>query len=349
MINPEPGHDGADAPKVLVCGGNRGRWHWKDRAHEEPITNGIEAWVFALRGEYLQGIELRAEDLDRYDLIVLNLNFGYLPHYRRVLGAAPSRRARLVGLYEGDLAELHDGWKEWRDVADRCDLIIAINGHGVSALEALTKTPVSFIGIPYPVDGTRAFSVPVAGRSREIFLCAPLLRRPLDYIAAETLGLPMYAFEKTFSRRLPELLEHRSFDKRRYVNRAERRYDNPALSILPNTHLKGFFDRAARSILWMNLDTRYTWGRYVLDAAALAMPIITTRETWHGIALFPDLLVDSPYDIAGARRLAARLLEDDAFYRDVTERASAGLDWYRPEATVKRLREVLLERGIAIG
>ena len=330
---------GASAPRALVCGGNPGRWSWRDRAHEESTMNGVEAWVFALRADYIDGGELRRSDLDSHDLVVLNLNFDRLPHYLRMLEGGASRRARVVGLYEGDLAMLHDQWKGWSRVADRCDLIIAINGHGVSFLQSLTSTPVRFIGIPYPVDGVAAHRVPFADRRREIYLCAPPLRRPLDYLAVRHLRMPMFAYERSFSRRLPELLEHRSLDKLRYVRRAERLYGDALLSVHPATHLPGFFEQAARALFWVNLDTRYTWGRYVLDAAALAMPVITTRETWHGPRLFPDLVVESPYDMAGARALAERLLDDPDFYADVARRAVGALDWYRPEATVRRLWE----------
>jgi hypothetical protein len=304
--------------------------------------NGVEAWVFALRADYINGSELRAADLDLHDLVILNLNFDRLSHYLRVLGeSGMKRRARIVGLYEGDLAMLHDRWKEWSRVADRCDLIIAINGHGVSLLRSLTSAPVGFVGIPYPVDGIAAYRAPIAERRREIHLCAPPLARPLDYLAVRDLRLPMYAYERSFSRRVSELVEHRSLDKLHYVRRAGKLYDDPLLTIHPITHLPGFFEHASRSLLWVNLDTRYTWGRYVLDAAALAMPVITTRETWHGPQLFPDLVVDSPYDIAGAGALAGRLLGDPAFYASVADRAAAALDWYRPEATVGRLWRAL--------
>jgi hypothetical protein len=323
--------------EVLVCGGNRGAWRWSDRAHEEIFTNGIEAWVFALRGEYRPGSEFRSSDLDRYDLIILNLNLETLDHYERELKGGSSRRAKVAGLYEGDLAALNASWRSWSRVADLCDLVIAINAHGLSFLQSLTSSPVRFIGIPYPVDGIRSYHVPYEERERAILLCAPPLARPLDYLAARPTGLPMYAYEESFSRRPRDLVKHRSFDKERYIRRAAGLYDDASLTILAKTNFAEFFRRASRSLLWMNLDPRYTWARYVLDAAALGIPIITTRETWHASHLFPDLVVDTPYDIAGATALAQRLLNDEEFYRSTTEQALAGLVWYK-EAT-ERLRD----------
>jgi hypothetical protein len=336
----DPSPQGATV-QAIVAGGSPGAWNWKQLAHDAATMNGIEAWVFALQGDYKRGTDLMPDDLDRYDLAVVNMNFGYLPHYRQALATGRQRRAKLVGLFEGDLAQLEKQWKEWGEVADCCDLIISINDFGTSFLQALTSTPVSYIGIPFPVDGIRSLTVPIEERHREIFLCASPLTRSNDYVAAQRLGLPMLAYEKSFSRRWREVMQHRSLDKMRYIKRARDHYNNPRLTILARTHLRGYLERVARSLIWMDLDTRYTWGRFVLDAAALGIPIITTPNTWHGPRIFPELTVESPYDARGAHDIATRLLDDPAFYRQVVEQASAGMDWYRPEQTVERLMKEL--------
>lgn len=327
--------------RSLVCGGHPGAWRWSDRADEEGFANGVEAWVYALRGEYRQWGLLRAEDLASYDLIILNTNPEALPHYRRLLGSTTNRKAKVAALYEGELALMHHSWKQWKEVADMCDMVIGINAHGIGLLQALTTVPVHYVGIPYPVDGMHKYSIPLEKRRREIFLCAFLLTRSLNYLAARQAGLPMISYERTFPRRLRELIRHRSIDKFRYVRRAKELYADPQLTVLPEDNLRGFFERAAQSLIWMNLDMRYTWGRYVLDAAALGIPIITTNETGHATHLFPDIVVETPYDIEGAGLMARRLLEEPAFYAGVVARAWRGLDWYRPEATVARLNEAL--------
>lgn len=329
--------------KALLLGGNRQAWSWNERLHEEGVTNGIEAWVHALRGDYRQGKTFRAEDLERYDLVILNLGISQLERYQSVLSNRATNRTKVVALHEGGLAELHQPWRPWSQVADLCDLVIAINGHGVSFMQALTSTPVVFIGIPYPVDGIRGYSVAIEERRHEVLLCAPPLVRPLDYLAARPLGLPMYAYESTIRRNVRDVWAHRTLNKEFYLNRARGLYADPNLEVLPQTGLVGFLEKAARTKLWMNLDTRYTWGRYVLDAAALGVPVITTRETWHGDILFPELVVSSPYDIDGATQLARRLLNDPEFYREVVEYAARGLDPYRPEVATERLMAELSE------
>src|SRR6476646_10516385 len=85
-------------PSSLILGGSRASWNWKEREGDEATMNGIEAWAFALRGNYKPGIELEAKDFEEYDLIVVNLNFGFLPHYQRLLSMTRTHRARIIGL-----------------------------------------------------------------------------------------------------------------------------------------------------------------------------------------------------------------------------------------------------------
>lgn len=328
--------------RALVSTNQRTSWHSRDRPRDAAFVNGVEAWVYAMRGEFRGVHQLTRATFREFDLVMVNLDFMCIDQLDRVVPPKSERSATVVALFEGELAWLRTYWPEWRRVADRCDLVIAINRYGVSTLEELTSTPVSYIGIPYPVDGVRGYSVPIEQRTREILLCAHLLERtPLDYLAAHTLGIPMYGHVNSFKRTIPNMLRHRSLDGRMYIKRARGLYNDAALTVAPQVSLNDFLARGARSLLWMNLETRYTWGRYVIDAAALGIPIVTTRETGHGPVLFPDLTVDSPYDVAAARVLAARLLEDDAFYRSTIEHAWNNIDWYRPERAVERLTAAL--------
>ncbi len=322
--------------RALVVGGNRQAWKLSDRPGDADVVSGIESWVYALKGEYMWGGRLRSEHLARFDTIILNLNPELLLRYERLLQVSGAR-GRVIGLYEGGLADLHSQWRRWSRVADRCDLVVAINGHGLSFLRSLTTTRVEHVGIPYPVEGVRRYRTPVEERQTEIHLCSPLLSRPLDYLAARPLGVAMIGYEKTFARRVHEIRRHRSLDPGLYTTRAKEVYDDPLLEVLMETTPQRYLERAGRARVWMNLDTRYTWGRNVLDGAALGVPVISTRETWHATSLFPDLVVNSPYDIDGATALAARLLSDDRFYLDVVTRAEAAVEEYSPERVLSRL------------
>ena len=46
----------------------------KEKRSEAATTNGIEAWVFALDGDYAEGPTVRASVLEGYDIVIANTN-----------------------------------------------------------------------------------------------------------------------------------------------------------------------------------------------------------------------------------------------------------------------------------
>lgn len=328
-------------PKTLVCANNSGSWNWLDRAGDEKTMNGIESWVYAFRGRYKHASMLAPKDLEENDLVILNLDYPLLAHYSSVLEKCGDARARVVGLFEASLDRVHPFRTQWSQVADQCDLVVAINEFGLDYLSGMTSSPVALVGLPYPVDGMRELAIPKDERERALLLCGWLLDRSTDYDAVKGLGLPVVGYERTFKRTFRRALQRRAADRNRWVVRAREVYNDPGLEVRLQTGLAEYFRYVRKLFVWVNLDARYTWARYVLDAAALGIPIITTENTWQGPRLFPDLVVQSPYDVKGAEALARRLTEDADFYESVVVQASAQLDWYRPEATVQRLYEAL--------
>jgi hypothetical protein len=101
----------------------------------------------------------------------------------------------------------------------------------------------------------------------------------------------------------------------------------------------------ADAFFWLNLDPRFTWARYVLDAAALGIPIITTVSTGHGETLFPYTTLADEYQLGTAIELGKRLLEDSAFYRSVTEYAEEYITSFSSEQCVNRLLATLYDNG----
>lgn len=89
------------------------------------------------------------------------------------------------------------------------------------------------------------------------------------------------------------------------------------------------------------MDERYTWGRYVLDAACLGVPIITTRSTGHGDVLFPDVTVENAFEIGQAVRCARSVLDDDDRYNAVAAYAQEHIWQYNaPQVVSSLLRQL---------
>ena len=108
-----------------------------------------------------------------------------------------------------------------------------------------------------------------------------------------------------------------------------------------SNQLKNYFKENRDSYIWLNLDDRFTWGRYVLDAAALQIPIITTESTGHADELFPYTCLEHEYDIDKAIELGRRLVDDKEFYHKVTSYPIGKMEHLKPEVMKNKLLTAL--------
>ena len=331
-------------PRVLLLGGNRGRWSAKDRIWDAVTMNGIEAWIFAFGGDYIEGAKTRIADIKGYDIIIANYNFSKAKHFQ-TLAENRDPSTKWVTLIEGDALDYLKPQPSMREVMDASDLIGSINKHSDSFFKKFSTARAEYIGIPYPAEGIRALATPKKDRRKEIFLAPMMLKRWLEYFAAKDLGIPLYGYEKRLSRTrrtiLRTLREHKTMDPWHFHKKAKILYREPQFTIYREEGLPEFFQRNGAAYLWLNLDPRYTWGRYVLDAAALQVPIITTKSTGHGENFFPETTLDNEFEIEKAIELVKRLLTDEEFYRDVTTIPVEKFDHLKPEVKRKELLDIL--------
>jgi hypothetical protein len=331
--------------KVLVIGGNKERWSFASEPEKALTSNGVEAWVAAFQCDYVGYNFVKPDEISRYDLIIGNTNEH--PHlYALQLRLMEARKpnAKWVSLIEGNAEDYLYPQKNLQRLLNAADLVNCINKNSLPLFRALSKTKTEAIGIPYPLDLISAQTVPIAERRKEIFLCPFLLSRWNDYLVARESGLPYYGYEKNLTRKFSEwrtILKKKSVDKDFYHHHARRVYEQPNLTIRRKTGVWESLLHNRSAWFWLNLDERYTWGRYVLDAAALQIPIITTRNTGHAETLFPLTTLGSPFDIDAAVALAKRLATDEAFYHEVATYPIGKLDGLRYEQMVQKLLAAL--------
>ncbi len=331
-------------PKVLLLGGNRGRWSASQSLSEATTMNSGEAWAYAFNGDFIQNIAARPSDLKGYDIIIANADsFAIKPLYQ-LLQARPAG-CKWVTLLEGDMLDYIRPRPYVRDLLDGSDLINCINKHTEGFFKKLTSSPVKYIGFPYPAEGIRALSTPIPERRKEIFLAPMLLGRWLEYFCLKDIGVPLYGYEKRLSRKFRTIMKHlrihRSLNPNYFHEKVRSLYKDNSLEIRRETWLSEFFRHNSGAYLWFNLDPRYTWGRYVLDAAALQIPIVTTRSTGHAEKFFPKTMVETEFDIEQAYDLVCRLLNDRDFYEEVAKVPLELFDEFRPEVKKKEFLEAL--------
>lgn len=336
-------------PKVLLIGGNRGRWTWKERLHDAPFDNGIEAWVHATKGTHVDHASVTLDDVNRHDIVICNTNGLFKPkEAMRYIRLAEQRRTGVlwVSLLEGDMRDYMRPHDLVRRAFDASDLVNCINRHATDAIQCLTSTPVKYIGIPYPVEGVRSLATPIAERLRRVYVCAFLMKRWNDAIVARQLGIPVDGYHVRMHRRLSELYRNWKcygtvFDKSAPAKIAMSMYSELDLTARPESRMAEYYCAMGRNALWINMDERYTWARYVLDAAALGVPIVTTRSTGHGDVLFPDTTVQTPFDVVDAVKRARRLLDDPDHCAHVSAHAQEHIWQYDAPKVVEALHAEL--------
>src|SRR5258706_10179349 len=248
-------------PKVLLLGGNRGRWSASQSLSEAATMNSGEAWAYAFNGDFIQNIAARPKDLEKYDIIIANADSFAIKSLCQLMQTRPAG-SKWVTLLEGDMLDFIKPRPYVRDLLDGSDFVNCINKHTEGFFKKLTSAPVRYIGFPYPAEGIRALSTPFSERRREIFLAPMLLGRWLEYFCLKDIGVPLYGYEKRLSRKLRTVIKHlrihRSLNPHYFHNKVRSLYNDPSLEIRRETWLSEFFRHNSGAYLWFNLDPRYT-------------------------------------------------------------------------------------------
>ncbi|HEY6171599.1 MAG TPA: hypothetical protein VIX80_04980 [Candidatus Kapabacteria bacterium] len=331
-------------PRVLVLGGNKLPWKASDRPHEAATMTGIESWVYAFGGDYLCGMDATPAIVSKYDIVIGNTNLTFIPHLI-TLAESRGHETKWVSLIEGSGTDYLRPIPGVPKIFDVSDLVISINKYTTDLFRAMTTTRVEYIGIPFPAETIRKLSTPIDKRLKEIYLSPFLLNRWSEVFVARQAKIPYYGIERRLTRKvktlLPNLKKYRTVDPKYFMDKAKRLYNEPMLSIRRESSLEEHFRNEGSAMLWLNFDERYTWGRNVLDAAALGIPIISTRSTGHQEDFFPLLLLETPFELEKALALTLRLTNDQEFYREVSTIPLERFAHLRPEYMSAKLLDVL--------
>jgi hypothetical protein len=353
-------------PRVLVLGPTRAGWSANGKSLEETRQNAIESWTYVFDGAYRYIREITPELIQNYDIVIVNSklygedNTNLLT---KLAAISENRHANLkwVTSIEGPAEDYTKPDALMKRLLDSSDLVNCINKHSLSLIRSITTAKVEFIGFPYPVENISKLAVQINERTREVFICPSLLARWNDYFVAKELGLPVTGWEFRSNRKLrlliPEFKKYKSVlrnaksklmkslsnlvNPNKYIELVNKYYAGDRLAIKSNMHLNSFYETYNKYFLWLNLDDRYTWGRYVLDAAALQIPIITTKSTGHGDELFPQTCLEHEYEIEKAIELCNKLITDDEFYSQVASYPVGKLEHLKAENMKRKLLEGL--------
>lgn len=331
--------------RTLVVSLYEERWRYDDKPYR--LTDCTEGWAYALKGEFYGSKTIPpATELAKYDLIVGNLDKALISQYARVIERRPAHQ-KWVSLIEGCGTDFLHPSSDLLYVLNASDLVATINTHTTGYLRSLSKTRTEWVGVPFPIEEIRAFATPVAQRRNEVLICPRKTYHP-SVMVAHGLGLPTTLFLSKVSRQfrnIPLFWKHRRYNTDLNLYLWEREPSPVKHNARLEVKLQEIWKIAGEYRLWIDLDPRYTWARWVLEAAALGVPILTTESTAHASLLFPETTVRDVFAVEEAIEIGKRLLADEAFAMRVTQYAGERLEPFSPEACVQRMAAGL---GIAL-
>ncbi len=333
-------------PSTLVLGGNVGKWNYKEKPEFEVVCNGVEAYVFAFQGDYCCWNSVEEKELQGYEIVFANLNQGKELEVHKKFLESRNFGAKWVIIIEGDAYDYLEADGNIRFVLNNADLVIVINKLTESYFQAQTTKECLYIGIPYPLKGIQQYEVPIAERLEHILLCSDANKRNTDYLAGAQMGLPLFCYTEAYSRNFRGIKRNFIdngvfFDKHILKKKIQAFYTSPSITVEQTVSLQQIFQKISQKKLWVNLDTRYTWGRYVLDAASLGIPIVTSKSTGHASTLFPQTTLQNGFDISGAVAIGKKLLSDSVFYEEVSLYAKEQIRHYGLETIRSKILTLL--------
>lgn len=334
-------------PRVLVSGWKDGRWSAAGKTVDGTLCSGVTSWVYAFNGDYIGHRDISRRDLGHYDIVIMNTNRPLLPLVR--LAQDRSLSLKWVSLIEGTADDYFVPQDHLVTLLGMSDLVNVINHHSLPLFRKLTTSRVEYIGIPYPVEGVKKFITPIDKRKKRIFMCTQLLKRWNDHLAVKEIGMAYYGYEIEKSRQgklslLSDFVKTGSFalDSEENITNAKALYKDDALDIFKFTKdMKQYCIENGDAYFWMNMESRYTWARFVLDAAALCMPIITTSATYHGGIFFPQTTVAHVMDLDRAIEIGKRLNRDRDFYEHVAMYPTDKMEFLKAEPMKRALLRAL--------
>lgn len=334
-------------PRVLVSGGKAGRWSAAGKSLDEALCTGVQSWVYAFNGDYIGHRDLVRQDLDRYDIAIINTNKPLAPLVH--LAQDRPRSLAWVSLIEGGADDYCVPQDHVKALLDSSDLVNTINRHSLPLFRRLTTSKVEFIGMPYPVAGVRKLATPIENRKRRIFLCTQLSRRWNEHLAAKEIGVAAFGHDLGKPREgiltaISRAVQTGSLsrEKEDHVEKTRRIYADPVLDIrLFTKDLKKYLAENGDACFWMDLDNRHTWSRFVLDAAALSVPIIATASTGHAEVLFPLTTVADVMDLDRVVEIGKRLAGEQDFSKHVALFSAEKLESFTAEAMKRALLDAL--------
>lgn len=298
---------------------------------DDPIIqSGLFCWVQAFReaggvGEMYPSIN--KDYLEKYDIVHINYTSGHPSYIEAVRNALGNSSTKII-------ANVDYAMSMWETInpfnmkhqLGMADMVFHVESSGAAALSRFLgrKVPI----IPHPVDTRHIKQLLVDGKNKETLATCQWHRYGSTWSAYYygLLGHKLTKYLVSFTPPGPQKL----------VN-LETLFDRVLLSM---EYVKYISHVLSTATINLDLAPDNTYGRGLVDAAALGIPTIGSNTIESARIIWPELAV-KPHDHKATYDVADRLLHDDEFYHDMSERGIDMCELYSCESSYKRMMEAL--------
>lgn len=293
-----------------------------------PILSGLWQWQAAFK-KYGNDGDVRLvrskDELEEYDIIHINMSAGNLALPQMVAEELKDSDTKLVVNVDFDVMQWGANWQYptlLLKAVDCADMVFHVESTGAKILEHVLKRRVHTL--PHPVDvvgldqykKTEREPTIVTMWHRYIQDCT------LPYFAQK--DIPLYKILLGYGGRVPTLAMYDIARK-----------PQPFVDAIETMSLATF---------GCDLYPGRTYGRSVVEFAALTVPCVCSNTIEASCRCFPDLAVD-PFDVKGANQKFKELVDDEEKLVDIYRYAYNASGYYSQHECYCRMVEAIENGG----
>lgn len=316
----------------ILIGDDKGRNHMNGSPTDGTLQlSGLYQWANTFKRYGKSGtIEpfWRKEDLEEYDIVHINMTPSNLQHIsviRNELGESSS--TKIVCNIDLDVAHWSVNFSYYMTALvkelEKADILFHVESTGANVLSHLLDREVHVCPHPVDVSGIYDFIT----KERE-----PMAGVIFHRYTGESM-VPYIALKNIPLRRV--LFGYTPIGKQAAVSNAGM-YDD----ILMHQGFKTHIQEVAKMFVGCDLYQGFTFGRTVVEFAALAVPTVASNTIEAARYLYPLTAVD-PFDTRGAEEKFKKLISDPDFADSVIKMAAERCSMYGLENRYKAFCEMI--------
>jgi len=295
----------------------------------KPMMTGCYNWIRVFNGDAKNYCELSDEDLEKYDVIMVNLDgqdSRLVPDLRNRLGNSSSTKIVVNQDYSPEV--MPSGFDQYVDLKNAimlADRVFVTTPACQKEFEFIAEGKKTIYLIPHPCE-THVL------KKFNSFIENDWIVNYFHryYVDCFTPYLILKDLKKEFG--LVGYIE--SSDK---FSRRTKSVFKRIVNYLPFPDILKLMKEAR---LHLFIPFSYTWGRIPLDVACMNRPLVASKHIWSAQILYPLTLVD-PFDVQKARELLIKLDQDDAFYSEVCNIAYYNVEFFGHKLSRERFLSML--------